>query len=60
MKDATTRQRGITIIAIVNAFGAILTVAFWALVFVRVFAAADPPAQLFFRWAGWEGEGLDR
>ena len=46
MKDTTTRQRGITIIAIVNAFGAILTVAFWTLVFVRVFAADDPPTQL--------------
>ena len=46
MKDATTRQRGITVIAVVNGFGAILTVAFWALVFVRVFAADDLPAQL--------------
>lgn len=46
MQYKIRRLHGVTTIAIVNAFAAILTVAFWGLVFLRIFAADVPPGGL--------------
>jgi hypothetical protein len=46
MNSQKTRPRAITAIAIVNTIAALLTVAFWGFVFVRVFATDTPPAEL--------------
>ncbi len=44
MKDAGAGHWSISAIAIVNAAGAVMTAAFWALVYFRVFAPGAPPA----------------
>ncbi|MBN2364846.1 MAG: hypothetical protein JXL67_01670 [Calditrichaeota bacterium] len=40
------RSKTITVIAVVNAVGAILTAVFWSLVFFRIFAAEHLPPEL--------------
>ena len=46
METRPVRPRAVTIIVIINSFGAILTAAFWLLIFSRLFAPGHPPAQL--------------
>ena len=46
MTHAGSRPRAVAAIAIVNAAGASVTLVFWGLVFVRVFAAGTAPPQL--------------
>lgn len=46
MPGHVSRPRGITAIVVVNSIGAIVTPAFWGLVFLRLFAADTPPAGL--------------
>ena len=46
MTHPGSRPRGVAAIAIVNAAGASVTLVFWGLVFVRVFAAGIPPPGL--------------
>ncbi|MBD3178484.1 MAG: hypothetical protein GF417_02210 [Candidatus Latescibacteria bacterium] len=40
------RPKSVTVIAIVNSFGALLTVVFWGMVLVRIFAPESPPPGL--------------
>jgi hypothetical protein len=46
MEQRPGRPRGVAVVAAVNAAGVRLTLAFWALVFVRIFAAGAPPSHL--------------
>ncbi len=46
MGKNTIRPRGVTTIVVVNSIAALLTVAFWGLVCVRLFAQQTPPAEL--------------
>jgi len=46
MSGTIDRPGGVTVIAIVNSFAAVLTLLFWGFVFLRMFAVAEPPRAM--------------